>query len=350
MSKLIIYAPNVHTGGGKTLLIGLLKKCDNDAILILDNRLDHSALEGKNIIAKVTASFQSRLKAEFILKKASTEDHKVLCFHSLPPIFKSKSKVYVYFHNKHLISNNKIGFPREKKRAIARIWIEKKMSKFFYKNVDEYFVQSNTMKRNLEFYYSKHMRKVTIFPFSDLSIFSNQASLLTNDNLSNSINCSKHDFIYISNGPKHKNHKTLLKAWVVLANQKIFPKLTLTLPIDNKEEIDNINNLIETYHIRVENLGYIDLSEVLKLYLSAKALIFPSLIESYGLPLVEARLVGLPILAPELVYVREVCNPVETFDPTSEISIAMAVKRFLDISNENFKDYHVNDFIDYISK
>jgi hypothetical protein len=38
---------------------------------------------------------------------------------------------------------------------------------------------------------------------------------------------------------------------------------------------------------------------------------------------------GLPILAPELDYVRDVCVPIQTFDPHSPVSIARAVKRFL---------------------
>ncbi|MGH8848481.1 MAG: glycosyltransferase, partial [Polaromonas sp.] len=36
-----------------------------------------------------------------------------------------------------------------------------------------------------------------------------------------------------------------------------------------------------------------------------------------------------PILASELDYVRDVCSPVQTFDPASPVSIARAVKRFL---------------------
>ena len=60
-------------------------------------------------------------------------------------------------------------------------------------------------------------------------------------------------------------------------------------------------------------------------------MIFPSTSESFGLPLVEAAHLGLPILAPELDYVRDVCSPVQTFDPTSPLSIARAVKRFLKV-------------------
>ena len=70
-------------------------------------------------------------------------------------------------------------------------------------------------------------------------------------------------------------------------------------------------------------------ADVLVLYATAKAMIFPSTSESFGLPLVEATQLGLPILAPELDYVRDVCSPAHTFDPASPVSIARAVKRFL---------------------
>jgi hypothetical protein len=45
--------------------------------------------------------------------------------------------------------------------------------------------------------------------------------------------------------------------------------------------------------------------------------------------LIEANDVGLPILAPELDYVHDVCNPIETFDPKSSLSIARAVMRYV---------------------
>ena len=38
---------------------------------------------------------------------------------------------------------------------------------------------------------------------------------------------------------------------------------------------------------------------------------------------------GLPVIAPELDYVRDVIQPAETFDPSSPLSISRAVRRFL---------------------
>ncbi|RYH16174.1 MAG: glycosyltransferase family 1 protein, partial [Alcaligenaceae bacterium] len=62
----------------------------------------------------------------------------------------------------------------------------------------------------------------------------------------------------------------------------------------------------------------------------SSALIFPSVAETFGLPMLEARAGQLPIIASERDFVRDVCNPQQTFDPASPHSIARAVLRFMD--------------------
>ena len=49
------------------------------------------------------------------------------------------------------------------------------------------------------------------------------------------------------------------------------------------------------------------------------------------MPLIKASKIGLPIIAVEKDYVRDVCAPKETFDPQSPLSISRAIKRFLNI-------------------
>jgi glycosyltransferase involved in cell wall biosynthesis len=77
------------------------------------------------------------------------------------------------------------------------------------------------------------------------------------------------------------------------------------------------------------NLGTLTYSEIHSLYKRSNATIYPSKLESLGLPLIEARDAGLPIIASELDYVRDILNPEQSFDPESPISIARAVKRQL---------------------
>jgi len=341
MSKLILYAPNVHTGGGKTLLMCLLRAIeDRECLLILDQRLEHSKIKN-NILAKVHASFGSRFNAELLLKNNAQTGDTILCFNSMPPLFKSKARVIVYFHNKHMIGDIKLML-NEGFKAIFRLTIERILAKIFYKNVDKYIVQSQSMKRNLDFYYSKKMSPVSIYPFAD-------------DLDSSSIQKvqSKYEFIFVSVGLKHKNHLNLLKAWTYLAKNGIFPRLTLTLPKDNNvsnnsEALGEMNRLIDKYHLNIENLGWVDPQQVLQIYSSSKALIYPSIMESFGLPLIEAKSIGLPIIASELDYVRDVCSPIETFDPSSYVSIARAVMRFLKLQAIEDSVYSPEKFVDHL--
>ena len=67
----------------------------------------------------------------------------------------------------------------------------------------------------------------------------------------------------------------------------------------------------------------------MNLYKNSRALIYPSTLESFGLPLLEAATCGLPVLASELDYVRDIVSPAVTFDAGSAVSIARAVRRFL---------------------
>ena len=86
--------------------------------------------------------------------------------------------------------------------------------------------------------------------------------------------------------------------------------------------------------VGVGNVGVLPHDRLLAMYRASGALIYPSSFESFGLPLIEARQAGLPVLAPELDYVRDVIDPDETFDPRSPISIARAVRRYLEGSTQ----------------
>ena len=139
---------------------------------------------------------------------------------------------------------------------------------------------------------------------------------------------SSYCFVYPAECVGHKNHATLLAAWAILAAKGVFPKLVLSL---NETELGKV--LIDARLARlpnVEGMGQLERSAVLKLLSRSSALVFPSLAETYGLPLLEARAMRIPIIASERDFVRDVCIPTQTFDPTSARSIARALLRFMD--------------------
>ncbi len=81
--------------------------------------------------------------------------------------------------------------------------------------------------------------------------------------------------------------------------------------------------------IRVKNVAVGSEQDVQRLYGMSRALVYPSVMESMGLPLIEARRAALAVIAAELDYLRDVVDPEQSFDPSSAMSIARAIKRHL---------------------
>lgn len=327
-SRAIIYAPNIHTGGGKVLLDELLLSLPENFHLVafLDKRAKDSFILPDNIeVFWVTSNANSRLLAELNLKKVSRDDDFVLLFHGLPPLLPIKGTVAVYLQNMNYIGDiNLKSFPF---KVSVRIALERFISSFFSYRVDRYIVQTASMSRALtNFFQKKRSKSITaidIFPF-----FSGVSKNNTNSDE------KIYDFLYIADGIAHKNHQNLLEAWIKLAELGEYPTLALTLGERDKKLIGLVNTLKQKYNLKIINLGHLPYKEVLNLYQCSRALIFPSVTESFGLPLIEASQLGVDIIASELDYVRDVCCPKFTFDPNSSVSIYRAVLRYLGVEEE----------------
>lgn len=332
--QLIIHAINVHEGGGAVLLNNLLSSLEGKSIrtlVLADSRLVHRDFNNIDFI-KIKPTILARLYAEVLLKSCAKKHSpkKILCFGNLPPIFKLNSSVALFFQNM-------IYFYRDKERGFSLFQqlkqsIEKKWLKFFIKNVNCIYVQTESVKKSIESY-TRHTA-ITVFPFAKIEC------PVVQKNLEN----KSIDFIYIASGSPHKNHENLLEAWRFLLSYNIKPSLKLickNLSLKNKNTIDELKLM----GAKIFDTDYVEHASIAVEYSKARALIFPSILESYGLPLVEAHILGLSILASELDYVRDVVDPDETFDPRSHISIARAVMRFLGVMPEKVITKEPDEFI-----
>lgn len=324
IGKFVLYAPNIHTGGGFVLLQALLGAWPQSvaSTVFLDARARGrlQAPFGANA-SWVRATVASRLKAELALRSAADADCTVLCFHDLPPLLPSLARVVVFQQNKnHLGLGSLAAFGW---RTRLRLIFERTASRMFRHRVTEYLVQTPSMRRALIQWYGADLHgqlpAVRILPFVD-TLF---------DAPEGNAKPAEWDFVYVADGEAHKNHLVLLAAWRLLAQDGLHPSLALTLTPRDTALRHAVAYQSQQAGLRIVDLGQLPHARVLSLYMTAGALIFPSISESFGLPLVEASRVGLPILASELDYVRDVCTPAQTFDPASAVSIARAVKRFL---------------------
>lgn len=322
--SLIIHAPNVHQGGGRALLLALLGSLCPGSVrqVVLDARLKlNHDLPSDVQVECVAPTISARLMAEWRLRRVARTEDTVLCFGNLPPLFPLRARVVVYIQNRYHVDRRGSGrFPA----ARYRLWFEHRWFDLGRRWVDEFVVQTPSMQRDIKKRLSIQAR---VLPFVDnIGNYSRRA----NENRY-SMN-RKYDFVYVATGEPHKNHANLIEAWCVLASEGHRPTLCVTLSPGTAPELCRwIEGRRDACGLNIEMLGELGADEVKELYRRSGALIYPSTFESFGLPLIEARQAGLPIIASELDYVRDLVDPEDTFDPGSEVSIARAVKRFLKI-------------------
>ncbi len=98
-----------------------------------------------------------------------------------------------------------------------------------------------------------------------------------------------YDFLYVAGGEPHKNHVNLLDAWKLLASEGLYPSLCLTV---SEAEYPDLFRLIDRakieHKLNIHNVLIRSGADMQGLYYAAKALVYPSLLESFGLPLLEA--------------------------------------------------------------
>jgi glycosyltransferase involved in cell wall biosynthesis len=80
----------------------------------------------------------------------------------------------------------------------------------------------------------------------------------------------------------------------------------------------------------VRFLGHVPYQEILGFYRGAEALVFPSLIETFGHPLLEAMASDVPVVAADIPVFREIAGDAAFFaDPHDAESLARAMEEAL---------------------
>ena len=127
-------------------------------------------------------------------------------------------------------------------------------------------------------------------------------------------------FLFVGNRTYYKNFTVVLEAL------KMVPEVTLLIagPPLNDMEIKLIDDLGICGQIKVVNASD---EELKKLYASSSALIFPSLMEGFGLPALEAFAADCPVICSDIPVFHEVCGDAALyFKPDSPAMLADAMK------------------------
>lgn len=331
---ILIDALYINNSGGKVLLdylIEELEKTDKEVFYLLDERIQKEKLQlKKNKVIYLKASL---IKRRNFYKENKNKFSSILCFGNLPPNIKTSAKVYTYFHQLLFLD-----LPKEMSFISKKIYyIKTRFLNAFKKNTDYWLVQTELVKEKLSKKYAIPESNILVIPF--YPPFTSEVK--TNIR-------KEHQYIYVSNVSKHKNHLRLIEAFAKFYDKHKKGKLILTIPDDASEILNSINEKVNQGY-PVENIGFVDRNSLCQLYTESEYHIFPSLTESFGLGLVEAIENGCKIIGADLPYTYAVCKPSLVFNPLEVDSITEALSLSLQKNTINSESKVKNEINTLIS-
>ncbi len=140
-------------------------------------------------------------------------------------------------------------------------------------------------------------------------------------------------FFYPAGGSEYKNHRVIIEACKWLSKRNIHNyKIVLTLDGNENKGIQQLYNISHKYNYPVEFVGKLTLEDVYDYYLKS-ILLFPSYLETFGLPLLEARKHNSPIIASNYPFSLEVLtgySKAKFFDPFDSEELAQKMAKMIE--------------------
>lgn len=219
----------------------------------------------------------------------------------------------VYVHQPHLISPRlDPNSSRRLRYAVARA-----VFRWNARCASWFVVQTEAMRANLVASYPAIEDKVVIIA-APPPVWLRPQSRRPRDRPAGS---GRLRLFYPAAGYPHKNHRLLAGITPVSGTGWPIEQLVLTIP-----EAENPSP--QTAWIKC--VDRLDADACMQHYCDADALLFLSHSESYGLPLVEAMALGLPVICPDLPYARALCGSEAIYFRHDELASLQAAVRRLD--------------------
>lgn len=173
------------------------------------------------------------------------------------------------------------------------------------------------LKKPKIFVQTDHMRDVVKnkYPYLDVDVVGHPLEL----NESPARTVAKPTLIvYPAHDYPHKNHRFLLDN---IDKYNRIDNINIVFTIDKPEYFESVTELIEF-------TGSLSRNDVKNLVDKSSALLFLSSDESLGVPLVEAAVAKLPVIAPNLAYVDAVLSNYYSFSLNDPDSLAFALQQY----------------------
>lgn len=165
-------------------------------------------------------------------------------------------------------------------------------------------------------------------------------SEVNTEEILNRLQLSGDFLLYVGSAYPHKNLEKLIEAFAIVAANRPDLKLVLVGKINYfykalQEKVKEMAQLSgpepDKFLEKIVFAGYLGDEELVALYRQARAYVFPSLIEGFGLPPLEAQAYDLPVASSDRSCLPEVLgesaiyfNPEDTEDMASKIELILS--------------------------
>lgn len=329
--RIIVFDVAAHTSGALSILEEYYKKAVEDKSnkwLFVVSTPKFESTDNVTIVNYpwVKKSWIHRIYFElFVVKRIIKEfkADKLLSLQNIAVLDKN-IKQTVYLHQPLPFVNYKFKF-----FEAPRLW--------FYQNIycilisksmkiaDEVIVQTTWMKKAVAEKCKVNIEKIKVVsPKIDID---KDTGIVSND-----ICEENKSFFYPATPLIYKNHKTILEAMKILKDEGIDNyKVLFTFKGDENKLAKKLFSFAKKYQLPVDFIGYVSREEAFSLY-KKSILLFPSYIETFGLPLLEAREIGSCVLASNTEFATEILEGYgksEFFDAFDSMRLAELMKNCL---------------------
>lgn len=302
--RILVYDVAAEDGGGLFVLKNFYRE-----VLANDNRdIDWTFMVSTDEIVQtdkvrvlcypqVKISWKARLRFEYLqLPKIVKElDPDLVISLQNMPIKRCKVRQFVYLHQSLQYCPKKFSLLKGEERGLA---IRQKFISFLIKNAmpkaEHIFVQTQWIKDATVKWLRRDEKEITIVPVR-----------VNTDGISikEYTGAESRTFFYPARAEIYKNHSLIMEACKILKERGVSDyRVLLTMQRDENPYAERITASAES--LPVAYIGAVSYEEIWDIY-SRSILLFPSYLETCGLPMLEARRAGALILASDMPFSHE---------------------------------------------
>lgn len=371
MNNIFINATSCTVGGSKSILKQLLEEISvsNNReityyVFVSNKELDFYNKKNLKIIDVNSKKWIKRILWDYYgLKKWSKKNgvfsKLVISLQNTGVKYSNEAKQIVYLHTPIPFVDYRWNIFKKNERIL-----------WFYKNIYPIIIKRSLNSNSIIVVQSNWLKKIVSdkmkVPLKNIKVFvPNISSNIINRSLIEKnvpLKNDKFTFFYPAFEYKYKNHEIIIHALNMLKNTRpdIYKKVKIVFTLDNSSWIKKKAKLVNVQE-KIDFVGALSKKNVEEYYEKSSAILFPSYIETFGLPLLEAKSYGKRIITTNEEFSYEILGNYKNVDFIDKFSesewsnkIIEVVDEYDEFEEQENKDIDLKDvqgwraFVDYI--